>query len=180
MNNTKTRKPATYYVVKSLVYLQAIGAGVISFSHIVHVGQSYGLGWQSYVAPFLIDGFAILGTIGRGPSFSEATRRAGLKLMVAAGLVSLACNVAAGENLGQRAFGVLVVAGFITAEWYASKLHAAPAAVAQIVDEATAAKRRAAALKAAATRKRNAEAARKSERRSIREAQRQLAGMPSA
>jgi hypothetical protein len=42
--------------------------------------------------------------------------------MVGSGLVSLACNVEAGTNIGQRVFGVLVVAGFITAEWYANRL----------------------------------------------------------
>jgi hypothetical protein len=169
-----------YTVTKTLVYLQAIGAGVISFSHIVEVGQRYGLGWQSYVAPFLIDGFAILGTIGRGRAFSDATRRAGLKLMICAGLVSLACNVLAGVNVGQRAFGVLVVAGYIVAEWYASKMHAAPAVIAAVADEATTARRRAAALKGAATRKARAEAAAKTERAAMRTARRQLAELPAA
>jgi len=42
--------------------------------------------------------------------------------MIGAGLVSLVRNVEAGVNVGQRVFGVLVVVGFITAEWYASKL----------------------------------------------------------
>lgn len=121
-------KPSTYTVVKSLVLIQAIGAAVISFMHIVEVGQRYGLGWQSWIAPFLIDGFAILGTIGRSAGFAEATRRVGFRLMLGAGAVSLACNVLAGTNAGQRVFGVLVVAGFVTAEWYATKLEKAPAA----------------------------------------------------
>jgi hypothetical protein len=159
-----------YRITKSLVYVQAVGAAAISFSHIVEVGLRFGLGWQAWVAPFLIDGFAILGTIGRSPSFAEATRKAGLRLMIAAGLVSLACNVTAGTNIGQRAFGVLVVAGYITAEWYASKMHAAPAVVAAEIDEATKLRNRERAIKAAATRKRNVETARKNERRAMREA----------
>lgn len=165
----------TYKVVKSLVILQAIGAGVISFSHIVEVGLRFGLGWQAWVAPFLIDGFAILGTIGRSEAFAPATRRAGFKLMIAAGLVSLVCNVTAGANIGQQAFGVLVVAGFVTAEWYASKLHAAPAVVAAEVDEATKAKRRAAALKGQQTKRRNAERLRKADRAASRAAREVLA-----
>lgn len=145
-------KPNTYAVVKTLVYLQAAGAATISFMHIVEVGMRYGLGWQSWVAPFLIDGFAILGTIGRGPSFAEATRKTGFRLMLGAGVVSLVCNVLAGQNVGQRVFGVLVVAGFVTAEWYAAKLHrAVPVVAPELV-----AKRKAAAAKGAATRKRNA------------------------
>jgi len=169
-------------VIRGLVYTQAVGAGVISFMHIVEVGLRFGLGWQSYVAPFLIDGFAMLGIIGRNAkdgqgrhSFSDRARRAGLGLSIGAGLVSLACNVTAGTNAGQMVFGVVVVAGFITAEWYGSTLETAPAVKAAEVDDATRARRSAAAVKAAATRKRNAEAAAKSERRSIREARRQLA-----
>lgn len=167
-------------ITKSIVTLQAIGAAAISFMHIVEVGQHYGLGWQAWLAPFLIDGFAILGSIGRSATFAESTRKAGLRLMICAGLVSLACNVLAGTNIGQRVFGVLVVAGYITAEWYASKMHAAPAVIAAKVDEATAAKRRAAALKGAATRKARAEAAAKSERRAVREARKAMAELPAA
>lgn len=166
--------------IKAIVTTQAIGAAAISFMHIVEVGQRYGLGWQSWLAPALIDGFAILGSIGRSASFAESTRKAGLRLMICAGLVSLACNVIAGTNIGQRVFGVLVVAGYITAEWYASKLQAAPAVIKAEVDEETRARRSAAALKAAATRKRNAEAAAKSERRAIREARKVMAELPAA
>ncbi len=123
--NSSTKR--TFAVVKSLVYLQAAGAAALSFMHIVEVGSRYGLGWQAWIAPFLIDGFAVLGTIGRSAVFAESTRKTGFRLMVGAGLVSLVCNVEAGSNIGQRVFGVLVVAGFVTAEWYASKLK--PAAV---------------------------------------------------
>jgi hypothetical protein len=49
--------------------------------------------------------------------------------MAGAGLLSLTCNVTAGDNLGQQLYGVLVVAGFVTTEWYASKLQAVPPAV---------------------------------------------------
>jgi hypothetical protein len=151
-------KVSKYAVVKSLVLLQAIGAATISFMHIVEVGQRYGLGWQSWIAPFLIDGFAILGTLGRGKEFSAASRKAGLKMVVGAGMVSLVCNVMAGENQIQKGFGVLVVAGFVAAEWYASKLGKAPAVVLADADAAGKARRREIALRAAATRKANAAA----------------------
>jgi hypothetical protein len=68
--------------------------------------------------------------------------------MAGAGLLSLTCNVTAGDNLGQQLYGVLVVAGFVTTEWCASKLQAAPPVVVE-PDEALTAKRRAAALKGA-------------------------------
>jgi hypothetical protein len=111
-----------YRAVRTLVYVQWLGAAVLSFTHIVEVGLRFGLSWEAWTAPFLIDAFALLGAVGRGRAFTSTTRRAGLQLMIGAGLVSLTCNVEAGHNIGQRVFGVLVVAGFITAEWYASKL----------------------------------------------------------
>jgi hypothetical protein len=84
--------------------------------------------------------------------------------MAGAGLLSLTCNVTAGDNLGQQLYGVLVVAGFVTTEWYASKLQAAPPAVVE-PDEALTAKRRAAALKGAETKRRSKAAAARATRR---------------
>ncbi len=172
------RKPNTFEIVRALVYLQAVGAAAISFTHIVTVGQRYGLTWEAWVAPALIDGFAILGAIGRSRQFSEATRRTGFRLMICAGLVSLVCNIHAGENIGQRVFGGLVVAGFVVAEWYASRLSAAPTPEPTVdeVDAELKAKRSAAALKAAATRKANravAERAVKAAERETRKAAKQ-------
>ena len=95
-----------FKVVRALVFLQAAGAAALSFNHIVEVGMQFGLGWESWTAPFLIDGFALLGTIGRHTDFAMTTRRTGLKLMIGSGVVSLACNVEAGHNIGQRVFGV--------------------------------------------------------------------------
>ena len=174
-------------VIRGLVYAQAVGAGVISFMHIVEVGLRFGLGWQSYVAPFLIDGFAMLGIIGRNAkdehglwSFSSRARRAGLGLSIGAGLVSLACNVTAGTNGAQMVFGVVVVAGFITAEWYGSTLETAPAVKAAVIDDATRARRSAAAIKAAATRKANAERAAKNDRRILRETRKAMSEQAAA
>lgn len=144
-----------YAVVKSLVLLMLIGAGAMSFQHIVHLGSNLGLGWQAWVAPFVIDGFAILGALGRGKEFDAATRRMGLQIMVAAGTVSLAANVGVGTNWGQRIWGVIVVAAAIVAEAYASKLTKAPEVVAAAADDAMTAKRREAALKGAETKRKN-------------------------
>ena len=142
----------TYVVTVMIVYLFMLGAALISFTHIVDVSHTLGLGWEAYTVPFFIDGFAVLGKIGRSRRFAESTRSAGLKVMASAGLVSLAANVTAGDNLGQQLYGALVVAGFIAAEWYSVKLEAAPPTVDEVDDELRA-KRRAAALKGAATRK---------------------------
>lgn len=123
------RKPSPVTVARIIVSGFAIGAAAISFLHIVHVGYTYGLGLQAWAAPFFIDGFAVLGKLGRSRAFAPKTRKAGLWIMTVAGLLSLAANILAGETSGQRVFGALVVAGFVTAEWYASKLEAAPAPV---------------------------------------------------
>lgn len=147
----------TYLLVALIVRAFMLGAAAISFTHIVATSHSLGLGWEAWTVPGFVDGLAVLGLIGRSKRFAAETQRAGLVLMAGAGALSLACNVYAGHNLGQQLYGVLVVAGFIAAEWYSMKLRPAPAVVAELADEA-AAKRSAAAVKAAATR-----AARKAE-----------------
>jgi len=117
--------------------------------------------------------------IGRSRRFDTATRRTGFRLQMAAGSLSLAANIFAGHNVGERLYGALVVAGFVAAEWYGAKLRPATAGptVEDLAAAELAAKRSAAAVKAAATRKRNTESALKAERaetRRIRAAARQL------
>jgi hypothetical protein len=154
---TKTTAPARntrYVIAKVIVTLFVIGAMVISYTHIVHLFNMLGLtGWQAWVAPAFVDGFALLGLLGRSEQFDATTRRTGLRLQIAATLVSLVANVAAGGSLGGRIFGALVVVGYVVAEWYSDQLK--PAATKA---ETAAATRSAAAQKAAATRKANADA----------------------
>lgn len=152
MNTTKPRITVTFVLVATIVRLFMAGAAAVSFSHIIATSHSLGLGWEAWTVPFLIDGLAVLGMIGRSIKFANATQRAGLRLMIGAGLLSLACNVYAGHNLGQRLYGVLIVAGFVVSEWYAAKLRPATTTT-PAVDN----KRSEAAKKAAATRKTNAE-----------------------
>lgn len=173
------KRTATYLLTAIVVRMFMLGAAGVSFSHIIATSQALGLGWEAWTVPFLVDGLAVLGMIGRSAKFAPATQRAGLRLMIGAGALSLACNVYAGHNLGQRLYGVLVVAGFVVSEWYAAKLR--PAETGPSAEEAAAAelaaKRSASAVKAAATRRRNADAALKAERaetRRIRSAARQL------
>ena len=123
------RANPTFALVWLIVHTFLVGAAAVSFTHIVDVSERLGVhDWQAYTVPFLIDGIAILGKIGRSRKFAEKTRRAGLVLMGLGGLVSLAANIEAGENVGQKAYGALLVGGFVLAEWYAGKLEAAPPA----------------------------------------------------
>jgi len=117
----------TYITSVIVVYLFIVGTAAVSFSHIVDVSRTLGLGWEAWTVPFLVDGIAVLGKVGRSDKFAASTQRAGLALMAGAGVLSLTCNVMAGDNLGQQLYGVLVVAGFVTTEWYAGKLKPAPA-----------------------------------------------------
>ena len=168
------KKTFTYWLVKTIVTLFMVGAAGVSFLHIVHTAAMLGLGIERWTVPFIVDGLAVLGLVGRGSRFAASTQKAGLKLTVGAGLLSLAANVAAGENLGQRIYGALIVAAFITAEWYGAKLSPAPVAapVEHVDDEAKRARRSEGAKKAAATRAANkatkdAERAAANERRRI-------------
>lgn len=140
----------TYLATAGITRTFMVGAAAISTSHIIATSHSLGLGWEAYTVPAFIDGMAILGLIGRSSRFAASTRRAGLRIMAGAGVVSLACNVYAGHNLGQRLYGVLVVAAFIASEWYSAKLCPAPAPAPEVNPRSEAAK------KAAATRQSNA------------------------
>lgn len=121
----------TYWITAVVVHMFLIGAAAISFSHIVDVSTTMGLTWEAWTVPFFIDGIAVLGKVGRSRKFAATTQRAGLWLMAIGGALSLAANVAAGDNPGQQAYGVLVVCGFVLTEWYAGKLEKAPAPVAE-------------------------------------------------
>jgi hypothetical protein len=119
-----TRKivwPALIAAIVAYAFM-ATAAGV-SYTHIVKTADSIGLqDWQRWITPVFIDGFALLGKVGRLPRFKPGTRRAGLLIMSVAGALSLVCNVYAGDNLGYQLWGVLTVGCFIGAEWYATKL----------------------------------------------------------
>jgi len=163
--NVKTRNNALA-VIRVVVWIFMIGAAVISTRHIVHVSQWLGLGWESYTVPAFVDGIAIVGKISMLPRFSPAFRRSGFRLLMFGGLLSLAANVTAGHTWGARGFGVLVVAGFMILESHATKADRtaiAPAPVVEVNEELKA-KRHAAAVKGAATRKANKAAAVKASR----------------
>lgn len=159
MTQTTAPKGATYWTVKVIITAFMFGAAAVSFMHIVHTAAALGLGVERWTVPFIVDGLAVLGLIGRSKRFAASTQAAGLKLTIGAGILSLAANVAAGENLGQRIYGALIVAAFITAEWYGAKLSPAPVVVEERIDEAKRARRAEGARKAAVTRAANKAAA---------------------
>lgn len=143
----------TYAIVVLIVHSVMALALYVSFGHIIAASASLGLfGFQAYTAPLFIDGFMILGRIGRSHKFAPETRKVGKWIQIGATLVSLSANVYAGHTAGERIYGALVVAGFILAELYAEKLRPV-----ELADETAAkARRSAAGRKAAATRKANA------------------------
>jgi len=143
-------------VIASAFLLAAV---VISFSHIIHAAEKLQVTtWQAWTAPFFIDGFMLLGMLGGSARFAESTQRTAAKLRLGAVLASLVANVYAGETVGDRMYGGLIVAGFLTAEWFVSRIKAAPTAT-EIKAAQLAATRKAAAAQAKATREANAEAA---------------------
>lgn len=153
-------------VIRIVVWVFLAATAVISSTHIVDSGQRLGLGWESWTLPMFIDGIALVGKLSMLPRFSASFRKSGFRLLMVGGVLSLAANIYAGHNLGQRAFGVIVVVGFMLLESHATKADrtAIAPAPAEVVDEVKA-KRRAAALKGAATRKANRSKATKTTRR---------------
>ncbi len=156
MTPTTTRPTNwTYLAVAGIVRLYMIGTLAVSFGHIITAAHLLQLdGWQALTVPFAVDGFAVLGMIGRSRRFAASTQRTGLRLQLVAGAASLACNIYAGHTIGQRIYGALIVIAFVVAEWYAGKLRpAATPAPAPTPEQLAHAKRSAAATKAAATRR---------------------------
>ncbi len=117
MNSTTRMKLITGGIWALLVL-----AAVVSASHIVDTASTLGLsGWYRYAAVALIDFVAIVGKLSMHESFSEPFRKSGFRLLMAGGVLSLGANVYAGDNLGERGFGVLTVGVFMLLEHHATK-----------------------------------------------------------
>lgn len=98
-------------------------AAWISFHDIEKLAITWGVPTGiAWTAPLFIDGLMWMGKLGRSEKFEESTRKAGLFLMSGGGAASMVANVAAGENVGMRVYGALVVIGYVVAEWYSGKL----------------------------------------------------------
>ncbi len=118
MNSTKN---SALTAIRIVVWVFLVAAAGISTTHIIESGMRLGLGWESYTLPMFVDGVAVVGKLSMLPRFSRAFRRSGFRLLMAGGTLSLAANIYAGHNLGQRAFGVVVVGGFMLLESHVTK-----------------------------------------------------------
>jgi hypothetical protein len=63
----------------------------------------------------------IVGMLSMSSSFANAFRSSGFRLLMVGATLSLGCSVDAGSNIGERAFGVLVVGAFMLLEHHATK-----------------------------------------------------------
>lgn len=117
MNSVKRMRIITAGVSGLLVL-----AGFVSASHIVDTAGMLGLsGWYRFAAVGLIDFVAIVGKLSMHTDFLPGFRRSGFRLLMAGGLLSLAANVYAGHNLGEKGFGVLTVGVFMLLEHHITK-----------------------------------------------------------
>lgn len=108
--------------ISFVVWCLLLLAAGVSATHIVETADKLGLhDWQKYCTPALVDVVAVVGKISMATCFADAFRRSGFRLLMAGGTVSLACNVYAGDNLGERAWGALVVGAFMLLEHHATK-----------------------------------------------------------
>jgi hypothetical protein len=176
MFNTIKANPKYFLVMAIVRGIYMPSTLVLSFSHIVALGHMTGLtGTQAYLAPFLVDGFAVMGMVFR--SFDDrAMRRAGIWMQAVAGVASLAANVAAGRTLGERVFGALVVAAFVAAEQAGHVMSKRRSAVLVVTEAEAIAAAAAAKREERNARERARRAARKQEaERASRKAKRQSA-----
>jgi hypothetical protein len=146
-----------YGIACVLVYGFLAAAAVGSYSNIVGLAHDLGVSsGHAWTTPFLVDGIALMGKLLRSRDLAPTAHRAGLRLMIFGGVLSLAANVLHGHTWGDRIYGALLVVGFIVVERASD--HLAPAPAVKVASPELKAKRSAAAVKAAATRKRNAAA----------------------
>lgn len=148
-----------YAAALVIVYGFMAFAGYKSYGHLVEFFRLLGASTaDANAAPVFVDGFVFLGWLGRRRRFADRTRSIGLRMMLAASVLSFAGNVTIGiahGSFGSALFGGMLVVGYLGAEWYADQL--APASKPKRKLDPAVAKARAA--KAAATRAANKAAA---------------------
>ena len=99
------------------------GALSISFTHIITSAHKMGgEGYEPYVAPFMVDGIALLGMHMRNEKYDDRTNKIGLWAQCLAGLVSLSMNVHAAHSLFGMLLGIGVVVLFLATEWMAGNI----------------------------------------------------------
>lgn len=99
------------------------GALAISFTHIITSAHKMGgEGYEPYIAPFMVDGVALLGMHMRNEKYDDRTNKIGLWAQSCAGLLSLAMNVHAAHSLFGLLLGIGVVVLFLATEWMAGNI----------------------------------------------------------
>jgi hypothetical protein len=145
----------------------AVIAGVMSYGHQTTLLLRANGGLYSYAVPFTVDVLAFISAMVRNSDVADDTsRRAASATLLLAGSMSIAANVAVGENVIQRIVGFWTVAAYLLAEWFVSRLKAKPEPVVEPEPEAEAAidaeeqaRRSERARRGAATREANRQAA---------------------
>jgi hypothetical protein len=177
---------------KFSAYTIALIAGVMSYGHQSTLLLDSRAGIYSYAVPLTVDVLAFISAMVRNSDqVDRTTRKAAAALLVLAGSMSIAANVAVGENVIQRIVGVWTVAAYLLAEWFVSRLKPAPEPApepveveepddpADEVDAEEFARRSEAAKRGAATRAANRAAKAKAERSAARAARRAPATAPA-
>jgi len=106
--------------VIAVVSMIMVLALYVSKDHITDVAHRIGLvGYQAETLFVLIDVVALIGKVLQLKYFAASTRKVGKRLMIAAGVISLTCNVASGwlsGGYGPAGYGVFVVVLFLVLE----------------------------------------------------------------
>lgn len=101
----------------------AAGAAGLSYSHQQHLYEANDLGAWSYIVPLMVDVLALLAAIVRGAeNIPAALRKTATWTLAAAGIGSMAANVAVAENAVQVAVGIGAVVGYLLAENFVAAL----------------------------------------------------------
>lgn len=101
----------------------AAGAAGLSYSHQQHLYEANDLGAWSYIVPVMVDVLALLAAIVRGAeNIPAALRKTATWTLAAAGVGSMAANVAVAENAVQVAVGIGAVVGYLLAENFVAAL----------------------------------------------------------
>lgn len=117
-----------YMASAVIVWVLLLGALFVSATHIIHSAQRLGVaGWQAYTTPALADALVIVGKLGRLDRFTPATRKSSMRVMLFGAALSFAANVYAGSNIGERAYGAILVIVAFLLENHAAKLKLRPA-----------------------------------------------------
>jgi hypothetical protein len=125
MDILKTAKVSAYTI--------ALIAGVMSYGHQATLLLRAHVGSYSYALPLTVDVLAFISAMVRNADVADHTsRRAAAATLGLAGSMSIAANIAVGENLIQRIAGFWTVAAYLLAEWFVSRLKAKPALLAVV------------------------------------------------